>query len=359
MPQTIDPAEQTLFSQDSASSVGADVAADGTYDPRHFESDRQRPFEEPCDHQDDAAKANGTYVPSSDDAMLSSEGDGDVDHGVDSDAGAPETIDPTGDTYGDLMRAFDHFNATLFEGKLSPCLITLRASGRTLGYFSANRFVRPDGRLTHEIAMNCDQFGASTIENSLSTLVHEMVHQLQFEKGTAGRKAYHNQDFADSMQRIGLPTSNTGRPGGKIVGEQMSHYIDPEGLFLAECRKLIDSGFRARWADRFATRTVYEYFPGDPAPAAGEGEGTKAEGKPSPSAGSYQGGEPSLLAKNPELFTAPKPKDPSKTKFQCPECRVSAWGRSSLKILCIPCGLQMTLVEQLPTPKHSRPTALD
>ena len=39
---------------------------------------------------------------------------------------AHDFIDPTPDTYEAFQTAFDHFNADLFEGKLSPCLITLQ-----------------------------------------------------------------------------------------------------------------------------------------------------------------------------------------------------------------------------------------
>jgi len=253
-----------------------------------------------------------------------------------------ETLDPTMDTYGDLTRAFEYFNQNLFDGRATPCLITLRASGRSLGYFSPNRFVRPDGRQTHEIALNPEQFGASTIENSLSTLVHEMVHLLQFEQGTAGRKAYHNRAFADEMLRIGLPTSSTGRPGGAVVGEHMSHYIAEDGPFLSFCRQLVDAGFRARWADRFATRPIYEYFPDEP-PSSGPAAAPSADSAPTiraPSSGKYAGGQPSLITTAPDLFKKPLPtkaKATNRVKFVCPSCKDAAWGKPSLSIVCGRC----------------------
>jgi len=43
------------------------------------------------------------------------------------------TLDaPTVRFYAQLQRAFDHFNQMLFEGRLTPCLITLRSSNRQL-----------------------------------------------------------------------------------------------------------------------------------------------------------------------------------------------------------------------------------
>lgn len=41
---------------------------------------------------------------------------------------------PTGDFYTSLHRAFGHFNSQLFEGKLTPVLITLLSSGHHHGY---------------------------------------------------------------------------------------------------------------------------------------------------------------------------------------------------------------------------------
>ena len=84
---------------------------------------------------------------------------------------------PTEEMYGDLQRAYKLFNSELFDDSLPECLITLRARGRTNGYFSEARFVHPDGGRTAEIALNPERFYTRTIEACLSTLVHELAHQ--------------------------------------------------------------------------------------------------------------------------------------------------------------------------------------
>lgn len=272
--------------------------------------------------------------------------------GSDDPSSAPVS-DPTVDTYGDLQRAFAHFNTTLFNGSLKPCLITLRAKGAYGGYFSPDRFVHPDGRTTHEIALNVELYGTNTIEFCLSILVHEMAHQAQHEDGTASRRTYHNRAYAKLMRSVGLPTSATGRPGGAEVGERMSHYIDPEGPFLAACRVLVDEGFRARWADRFITRLAYEYVAPKDAeeqgmpPASSDIEDEVAPSPPSPPAPSptpppkrHEGGEPAFVEKSPEVFrrnVAAKRSVASKTKFLCPKCEAAVWGKPTSSVICGEC----------------------
>ncbi|HBB7295500.1 TPA: SprT-like domain-containing protein, partial [Citrobacter freundii] len=104
---------------------------------------------------------------------------------------------PTPETYDELQRAYDFFNEKLFSNELPPCLITLQREKRTYGYCSFKRFVgRESGYTVDEIAMNPVYFSIRTIKATLSTLVHEMVHQWQFHFGEPGRRGYHNKQWA-------------------------------------------------------------------------------------------------------------------------------------------------------------------
>ncbi|WP_435330610.1 SprT-like domain-containing protein, partial [Klebsiella pneumoniae] len=92
------------------------------------------------------------------------------------------------------------------------------------GYCSFQRFAgRESGQMVDEIAMNPVYFSIRTIKATLSTLVHEMVHQWQFHFGKAGRRGYHNKEWAALMERVGLMPSDTGQAGGKKVGQSMTH----------------------------------------------------------------------------------------------------------------------------------------
>jgi hypothetical protein len=66
---------------------------------------------------------------------------------------APNTS-PTLETYQELQRAYDHFNAGLFDAGLPFCLINHAERQGTLGYFSAERFARHTGETSDEITMN-------------------------------------------------------------------------------------------------------------------------------------------------------------------------------------------------------------
>ncbi len=155
-------------------------------------------------------------------------------------------IKPTQETYSALQAAYEHFNQELFEGALPECLITLqRKEKRVYGYFWSQRFEEiGSGEKTDEIAMNPQHFKSRTIEAVLSTLAHEMVHQWQAYFGTPSRKAYHNKEWADKMESIGLMPSDTGKPGGNRTGQQMTHYIIPGGVFELACANLLSEGFK-------------------------------------------------------------------------------------------------------------------
>ena len=176
--------------------------------------------------------------------------------------------DPTRTMYSGLQDAYDYMNEHLFEPafgrRLPNCLLTLRATGKTFGYFSADRFVGDDGKLTHEIALNPASFACRSVELSLSTMAHEMCHLLQHVDGSAGRSTYHNTEFSNRMDKIGLITSDTGKPGGKRVAQQMSHYINTDGEFIRIIRPFLAEGYRARWADRFTGALRDEWEPDHP-----------------------------------------------------------------------------------------------
>lgn len=158
---------------------------------------------------------------------------------------------PTEATYQAFQAAYDHFNRELFGGLLRCCLITLQRRGRrTLGYYWAERFGEIGGSdRTDEIAMNPQHFLHRPMRETLSTLVHEMVHLWQQHHGKPGRGAYHNTEWAAKMKEVGLHPSNTGQPGGKEVGQQMSHYIVEGDAFAVAFEALASDGFRLAWGE--------------------------------------------------------------------------------------------------------------
>lgn len=159
------------------------------------------------------------------------------------------SLRPTQDTYDALQQAYDDANWALFDGALPNCLITLQRRPRTMGYFAPDRFVRGDGRRTHELALNPTSLRGCTLIDALSVLVHEQLHVWQQHHGQPGRGRYHNRQFAEASKRLGLHPSDTGEPGGKETGDAMSHYIVEGGPFERFARGMIDRGFRPAWTE--------------------------------------------------------------------------------------------------------------
>lgn len=149
--------------------------------------------------------------------------------------------------------------------------------------------------LADEIAMNPDHFKKEPLPKVLSTLVHEMVHVLQAYFGTPSRQCYHNKQWADMMESVGLMPSSTGEPGGERTGQHMSHYIIERGVFDRACTALLKKGFRLSWADKF-------------------GDNERIE------------------------------KPLGRIKYTCASCKLNAWAKPNVSLICGECTL--TLVSE-------------
>lgn len=207
---------------------------------------------------------------------------------------------PTTEVYAALRSAYDHFNAALFAGKLPACLITLQRKGRrTFGYYAARRFGSVGGGTADEIALNPRWFKERPPVDVMSTLVHEMVHLWQDHFGNPSRAGYHNREWAGEMLRIGLYPSHTGQPGGRMTGQQMTHYMIADGRFATAAQQLL------------AKSSVITWFDVDAAVL--------------------------LLPKGLDEFLALRPKAGKRAKFCCPQCGVQAWGKPSLNLICGEC----------------------
>ena len=214
--------------------------------------------------------------------------------------------DPSRTEYGSLADAFDYFNAGLFEGVLPPVLITLNhRAANSFGYYHKKRFSRrhlspvaaPE---LPEISLNPKAMAGCSDMEVLSTLVHEMVHLWQDVFGTPSRGGYHNREWAQKMEGIGLMPSNTGAPGGRRTGQQMADYILTGGLFERACRKLLDRGWKLNWH-------------------------VLSERKKLGDTGIVNVGRI----------------DVSKTKFTCPGCAQNAWAKPAAYLVCGCCGMAM------------------
>ena len=201
------------------------------------------------------------------------------------------------DIQNQLNNAFAYFNKTIFADKLPACVITISSTGRQYGHHTRDRFVcrKSDAlgnkdQFKDEIALNPDSFDREDIV-ILSTLVHEMAHLWQGVFGEASRAAYHNKEWGDRMEDLGLMPSDIGLEGGKRTGQKMSHYIMHGGQF-------------EKCAQEYLDKFLLDY------------RGQKS-------------------------ITVSTPKKKSKVKYTCPECDLNAWAKPEVDLMCGVCEEHM------------------
>ena len=158
-------------------------------------------------------------------------------------------IKPTEKQYEALQGAFDYFNERLFKDSLPQVMLTLNRERNTFGYYCPKVWTKAQAQNDEdttwgEIALNPDYIlkeQERTERDIYSTLVHETCHLWQEYDGSAPRRCYHNKDFAEKMERVGLITSSTGKEGGKRTGQRMTHYIQEGGPFAKAYEEMPES----------------------------------------------------------------------------------------------------------------------
>jgi len=199
--------------------------------------------------------------------------------------------------YTDLDSAYEYFNKHLFEGKLPDCLITLQRHPKALGFHCHEKFTnRETGEKVSEIALNPDTFDDREDIEVLSTLAHEQVHALQYVLGDPPRRGYHDRTFASLMNEIGLQASSTGEPGGKAIGQRMSHYILDGGKFEKVAGAFLLTGKKLQWNSTPVTKESKE-------------------------------------------------RKKTREKFNCPTCMQAVWGKKTANIMCGDCEEKMIIEE--------------
>ena len=77
-----------------------------------------------------------------------------------------------------------------------------------------------------------------------------MPHLWQHHFGKPSRTGYHNREWAVKMRAIGLIPSDTGEPGGKEIGQRVTHYIEEGGAFARACSGFLKIGAAVLYQDR-------------------------------------------------------------------------------------------------------------
>ena len=200
---------------------------------------------------------------------------------------------------GYLNKIFDLLNEEFFENELSRPTITIQSTPRAYGHFSLREdtWVSKLGG-THEI-----NIGAGTlsrpIEEVVSTLLHEMVHYYNYERGVqdcSRGNTYHNRKFREEAERRGLLVEHSEKYG-------WSH-TSPSDL-------LLDFVLENDLSDILINRNEFSGF---------QMGGT----------GTHSGTQ-----------ITPTAKKSSSTKYICPCCGTSIRATKKVNIGCLDCGVPM------------------
>lgn len=181
---------------------------------------------------------------------------------------------------------FDYFNRQLFDGKLSAVMLNFSRKARSRGFYVPGLWSRGRAKAA-EITLNPETMGRVPVEY-MSTLVHEMVHHWQFSVGKPGRRGYHNAEWAEKMEEVGLIPTATGERGGARVGQSMSHLVEKGGPFEVAFERMPPS-LLLPWI------------------AVALGDGKK------------------------------KKRSNTRLKFACGTCGAAAWGKPDLHLRCDDC----------------------
>lgn len=148
---------------------------------------------------------------------------------------------PTARFYGLFQYIFDHYNETLFEGKINDCILVITRRKDVMGHYSFKRWFHAEDQDTDELALNPSMFVKFPLIEICQTMVHEMCHGWQYHYGAPSRNGYHNKEWAEKMISLGLIPSDTGLPGGKQTGQQMNDYPIEGGRFMEVTEDLLNN----------------------------------------------------------------------------------------------------------------------
>ena len=200
---------------------------------------------------------------------------------------------------GYLNKIFDLLNEEFFENELSRPTITIQSTPRAYGHFSLREdtWVSKLGG-THEINIGAGTL-ARPIEEVVSTLLHEMVHYYNYERGVqdcSRGNTYHNRKFKEEAERRGLLVEHSDKYG-------WSH-TSPSDL-------LLDFVLENDLSDILINRNEFSGFQMG-------GTGTHS-------------GTP----------ITPTAKKSSSRKYICPCCGTSIRATKKVNIGCLDCGVPM------------------
>lgn len=205
-----------------------------------------------------------------------------------------------------LENAYGVLNMTYFEGSLPPVVITVQSSPKAYGHYTTWDAWRQDEKGYREINLGAESL-SRPIENTIATLIHEMVHHycaMAGIKDTSRGGTYHNKKFKAEAEKRGLLIGYDSRIGHSPTSpsESLIAFIEGQG-----------------WTGIDLSRTGWYGSPSGAEGGSGSDPGDGAEtGK----------------------------KKSNVRKYLCPSCGCSVRATKEVHIGCLDCDCPMELVEK-------------
>lgn len=227
-------------------------------------------------------------------------------------------LNPTTEFYECLNLIYTFYNKELFNDELPNTMFIISRKNNSFGYYSPERWINNEKVKSDEIGINPMMFGKYPMIEILKTITHEMCHLWQHHFGNKCKMTYHNKEWGEKMESIGLMPSNTGSFGGSKTGQQMMEYVIEDGCFDLKSKKLIENQvFQKLWFDILAPVTYVE-------------ENIEFD--------------TNINEIQSNIQNNIKIKINNKIKYSCPACKSNVWGKKELHIICDDC--KESFVEQ-------------
>ena len=203
---------------------------------------------------------------------------------------------------GQLEKIYFHLNEDFFEGALSIPIITVQSKPGTYGHCSvAKVWQRPDGS-TYELNIAAEVLNYP-IEETLDTMIHEMVHLYCRENGikeVSRGGTYHNGRFKEEAEKRGLECFRCGQHGWNTRPSE----------------RLVEYALSKDWNEiRIGRNSGFQPIRIGSTGTSQSGTATGGERRPS-----------------------------STRKLQCPCCKNSVRATKDVRIMCMDCMQQMVEV---------------
>jgi uncharacterized membrane protein YgcG len=211
--------------------------------------------------------------------------------------------------------AFDWFNEKLFDGQLPRPMLCLTRNANVIGgYFNKDKWHDEKGNGIHEIAINANMMEQGNVVELMHTLIHEMLHLKQEVVGKPSRHGYHNSEFADWAEAMGLECKDV------KTKQRTGHMI---------ATKILDGGKAAKAIALLPDEHIFPWMAVSTRADGGEegGGGGGGGGTGEGSGRGSRGGDGS----------EPPRRSGSRSKFTCAICGLNAWAKPGAQLVCGEC----------------------